>query len=122
MKISELKGEKALDVLGDIIEPAVHIMQDRRVLSAAQAGNTLEMVKIMCKEHPKEVIKIMAHLDGQDPSTYEVGLLTLPAKLLQIINDPEMQKLFMPQGQTEEATSSGSASGNTKGQKKRGSS
>lgn len=116
MRLSDLKGEKALEVLGEVIEPAVRIMQDKKVVKAARAGNTLEIVKIMCRDHKKEVIHILAVLDEEDPATYEVGLLTLPAKLLQFLNDPEVQKLFISQGQTE--TSSGSASETTKGRKK----
>ena len=47
MRLSELKGEKALDVLGEIIEPAVRIMQDKKIVTAARSGKTLEIVKIM---------------------------------------------------------------------------
>lgn len=122
MRLSELKGEKALDALGEIIEPAVKIMQDPAVVAAARAGNTLEIVKIMCKDHKREVITMMAVLDDQDPATYEVGLLTLPAKLLELLNDPEVQMLFTQRGRTEGETPSGSASENTEGRKKQGSS
>lgn len=122
MRLSELKGEKALEALGEIIEPAVKIMQDPAVAAAARAGNTLEIVKIMCKDHKREVITMLAVLDDQDPATYEVGLLTLPAKLLELLNDPEVQMLFTQRGRTEGETPSGSASENTKGRKKQGSS
>lgn len=118
MRLSELKGEKALEVLGEIIEPAISIMQDKNIVSAARVGNTLEIVKIMCKDHKREVITMLAVLDGEDPATYEVGLLTLPAKLLELLNDPEVQRLFTSQGQMEEATTSGSASESTKARKK----
>lgn len=122
MRLSDLKGERALEVLGDLIEPAIKIMQDKTIVTAARAGNTLEIVKIMCKAHKKEVITMLAVLDEQDPDTYEVGLMTLPAKLLELLNDPEIQKLFTPQGQTEEKSSSGSASETTEDRKKHGSS
>ena len=122
MRLSDLKGEKALEALGEIIEPAVKIMQDPAVVSAARAGNTLEIVKIMCKNHKKEIITILAVLDGEDPDTYEVSLLTLPAKLLELLNDPEVQKLFTSPGQTEGETSFGSVSENTEGHKKQSSS
>lgn len=122
MRLSDLKGEQALDVLGDIIEPAVRIMKDQKIAAAARAGNTLEIVRILCKDHKQEVITMLAILDGEDPATYEVGLLTLPAKLMELLNDPEVQRLFTPRGQTEEKTSSGSASENTEGRKKQRSS
>lgn len=122
MRLSELKGEKALDVLGELLEPAVKIMQDPQVAAAARSGKALDIVKVMCKDHKQEVITILAILDEQDPATYEVGLLTLPAKLLELFNDPEVQRLFMPQGQKEEEISSGSASASTEGRKKQGAS
>lgn len=118
MRLADLKGENALAVLGEIIDPAVRIMQDPAIATAARAGNILEIVKLMCKTHKTEVITIMAVLDGQDPATYEIGLLTLPAKLVELLNDPEIQKLFLSQGQTEGPISSGSASETTEGRKK----
>ena len=118
MKLSELKGEKALDVLAEIIEPAVSIMQDKDVVTNARKGNTLGVVKAMCKSHKKEVITILAALEEQDPNTYEVGLLTLPAKLLELLNDPEIQRLFTPAAQTSDKPSSGPVSENTKDRKK----
>lgn len=117
MKLSELKGEKALDVLAEIIEPAVAIMQDKDVVTNARKGNTLGVVKVMCKSHKREVITILAALEEQNPDTYEVGLLTLPAKLLELLNDPEIQRLFTPAGQTSGAQSSGPVSVNTKDRK-----
>lgn len=122
MRLSELKGEKALEVLAEIIEPAMRIMKDKAVVSAAQEGNTAGVVKAMCKGHAKDVIHILAIMEDQDPETYEVGLLTLPAKLVQLLNDPEIQALFISPGQMKESPNSGSASESTKARKKQGSS
>ena len=116
MKLSELKGEKALDVLADIIEPAVEIMQDKRVVTAAKAGKTLEIVKTACKHHKKAIITILAVLDEADPATYEVGVLTLPAKILELLNDPEIQTLFISPPKKEAKKSSGKQSENIEAQ------
>ena len=122
MGISSLKGEEALHLLGDLIEPAVSIMRDKNVVNAARSGNILDIVKLMCKDHAKEVNTIMAIAERQDPATYEVGFFELPNKLVALLNEPEVMQLFMPQGQTEEKSSSGSASENIKAQKKQSSS
>ena len=42
----------------------------------------------------------------------EVNFFTLPVKILEILNDPELVKLFGLQGQTGGAISSGSVSEN----------
>jgi hypothetical protein len=57
------------------------------------------------------VIEILAILDGADPKDYaeKVTLFTLPAKLLEIINDPDLMSLFTLQGQNKDETNSGSA-------------
>lgn len=122
MKLSELKGEKALEVLAEVIEPAMRIMKDKAVVSAAQEGNTAGVVKAMCKNHAKDVIHILAIMEEQDPATYEVGLLTLPAKLVQLLTDPEVQSLFISPGQNTASNNSGSASESTKARKKQASS
>lgn len=115
MRISELKGEQALDVLADIMEPAADIMSDKEVAELYRAGNGVKAVSVAIKNHKKAVIEILAILDGEDPATYEPPIMALPVKLLEILNDPGVQQVFTPQGQNEDAESSGSVTGNTKG-------
>lgn len=112
MKLSEYKGEKALDLLADLIEPATAIMADKEISRLAKAKMPpIKIVKTAIKNHKPEVIEILAILDGADPKEYaeKVTLFTLPAKLLEIFNDPDLVSLFTLQGQKTEGTSSGSA-------------
>lgn len=112
MRISEIKGEAAIDVLVDIIDPASEIIADNELrLAIKRKATNMEIVKLVLKNHKKEVIAILAALDGKKPEEYEVNLLTLPVKLLEILNDPELMSLFSLQGQTK--TLSGSATVNT---------
>lgn len=111
MKLSEYKGEKALDLLADLIEPAAVIMADKEIARLAKANMPpIKIVKTAIKNHKAEVIEILAILDGEDPKEYaeKVTLFTLPAKLLEIFNDPDLMNLFTLQGQKPE-TLSGSA-------------
>lgn len=115
MKLSEYKGEQALDMLADLIEPAAAIMTDREIVSAVRANlPKIKIVKAAIKNHKPEVIEILAILDGADPKEYaeKVTLFTLPAKLLEIFNDPDLMSLFTSQGQKPE-TLSGSATEST---------
>jgi len=103
VKLSEIKGEKAIDAMADLMEPLAIIFADKVVQESVKSK---EPKMILCKKilkgHKNEVIQIMAILDGEDPETFEVSLLTLPMKLLEIFNDPEVQSLFTSQDQSAE--------------------
>lgn len=91
MKISEIKGEKAIEVLAEIVEPVTTILNDEEVRGAEERTKA---VTIALMKYPKEVIKIMALLEGEDPETYEPSLLSLPKKMIEILEDEEVQGLF----------------------------
>ena len=117
MKLSEVKGEAAMDMLADLIEPAGEIFGDKGVADAYRNGNKLGAVKVAIKNHKKAVIEILAVLDGVPVEEYCPNLFSLPVKLLEILNDKDLLQLFTLQGQTGDATSSVSASENTKDKK-----
>ena len=112
MKLSDYKGEEALDLIVELLDPITKIMSDKQIADAYQKVSKLEAIKIAIKNHKTEVIEILAILDGEDPKEYEVNIFTLPVKILEILNDPELIKLFGSQGQTGGAKSSGSVSEN----------
>lgn len=111
MKLSDIKGEEALDVLADLLEPAAEILSDKEVKTAFNKS-PLVGAKVAIKNHKKAVLTVLAVCDGADPATYKPNVFSLPAKLLEILNDPEIIGLFNWQGQTDK-TSSGSATENT---------
>lgn len=98
MKISEVKGEAALDLLADLIEPAAEILSDPKVRELAGVGNKIAIVKHLIKEHKRSVIEILAITDGVPVDEYEVNVFTIPIKLLQLFNDPELVSFFTSQG------------------------
>lgn len=98
MKLSDIKGEAAIDALADLMEPAAAIFADENIQRSISSGEPkLLLAKKLLKLHKKEVIKILAILDGEDPATYEPTLLSLPVKLLEILNDPDLADLFTSQ-------------------------
>lgn len=113
MKYKEFEGEKALDVLADLIEPAAEIMSDDKVAKNARAGNRMAAIKAAIKDHKKSVIYMLAVLNDEDPATYKPKLLTLPIMLLEILNDPDIADLFTSQSQNVAGTASGSATEST---------
>lgn len=117
MKISDIKGEAALDAFADMIDPAMEIMTDPAISAAyKKPGTTMaQLVGMIVKSHKQSIIKIMAILDGEDPETYadKINILTVPAKLMEIINDPEMKSLFPLQARQKTSESFGPATVNT---------
>ena len=66
-----------------------------------------EMGEALC-DTKYDGIRLQVHRNGD-----EINIFTIPAKLMEIINDPEVRSLFHLQGQKQVVVSSGSATGNT---------
>ena len=112
MKLSEYQGEAALDLLADLIEPAGEIMADKEIGELFKK-NRLKAIGLAIRNHKKSVIQIMATMDCVPVDEYKCNVFTLPVKILELLNDPALVRLFTYQGQTGDAKSSGSASVNT---------
>lgn len=110
-KLSEIKGEDALDVLADVLDPFVEIANDAEFVNIVRSGkNKLYIAKYLLKNHKTEVIQILAILDGQDVETYKPNVVQIPLMLLSLLNDPDLTVLFTS---ADTVTSSGSATENT---------
>lgn len=109
----KLENERAIETLADIIDPIVDICNDLTVKTAFKSGDRMKGVKTILKDHSKSVFEILARLDGVEPENYKCDILTLPAKLLDLLNDPNVSVLFQSQDQMTEETFSGLAMENT---------
>lgn len=119
MRLSDFENEEALDVLADIIEPAAEIFQDQKIVKVFRNnGKPIEAIRIMLKDHKKSVIEILAALDGVPVNEYHCNVLTLPVKLLEILNDKELTSFFTLQAASTGQSSSGVPMGNTKAKEK----
>ena len=99
MRLSEIKNEEALDVVSELIDPITEICKDEETLKelrsvAKEKAPPIKLIKPLISKHKKEIVQILAILDRKDPETYEVSLLTLPKKLVELFNDQEFQSLF----------------------------
>lgn len=112
MKLSEIKGEKALEVLADLIDPIKELLEDDKLKDMRDESNKLDIVKYLLKQHKKEMLTILALISGENPETYEPTILTLPVMVMDFLNDPDVAELFGLQGQPTEQASSGSATEN----------
>lgn len=110
MKLSDYKGEDALELLANIIEPAMEIFSDKRISEAAKSKMARgALVKMILKNHKKSILEIMAYIDGEDPTTYNPGVFTIPVRLLELFNDEEFTELFHSLGQKSSDQLSGPA-------------
>ena len=111
-KLSEYRDEDALELLADLIEPAETIFSDKDVQSA-NSESMWKAVKVAIKKHKKEVMEIMAILDGTPVEDLHINVLSLPIKVMEVISDKDLVNFFVSQGQNMESTSSGSVTENT---------
>lgn len=98
-------SEMALDTFADILIPLSNIMSDtgiREVYRDKENGGMIAAVRAAIKTHKKDVIEVLATLDGVPVDEYEVSVMSLPVKVLKILNDPEVQRAFPGQGQKKE--------------------
>ncbi len=113
MKLSDYKNEDALDLLAELIEPATKIMTDKNIQKLVKGKNKAGVVKTIIKSHKSEIIEILAILDGVPVDQYECTIFTLPAKILELVNDKDLVNFFTSQALMEEATFSTAPTVNT---------
>lgn len=114
MKLSDFKGEEAVEVLADIMAPASDIVADKEFqrMCATAGIPYMKIVAYILKEHKGAI------LDMYEPLMKEPKTEATPVKLIQlvmdIVQDPELSNLFFSQGQNEALKPSGSAMENTR--------
>lgn len=111
-KLLEYENEDALELLADILDPAVEIFTDKEI-SKAWNKSRVKAVSIAIKKHKKSVIEILARLEGVPVNEYKCNIFTLPTTILSILNDKELLNFFKSQGQMMDMISSGSVTENT---------
>lgn len=122
MKLSDFKGEDALDVLADIIEPATEIVNDEEIKDAfsddGKGKKLAAVVKIALKKHKHAVLEILAACEQKPYEEYvqTVTVFTLPLKALEIFNDRELVAFFQSSLGMSTGESSGDATANTTGE------
>lgn len=127
MRLSDIKGERAIDVLADILEPIANIAQDEKAkIAFRNVPDTNENNEIvdhwksvipnLIKSHKQDLIKILSALDGIDKEEYvsKMTLFSLFTDCIELLSDEIVVELFTS-AQTEEVSqSSGTVQDNIK--------
>lgn len=99
MKLSDIKGERTLEVVANIVEPLTCIATDEEV-RAALAGCTDKAKAVkgigkvaatVAKKHGDEAIEILAAIEGVEPEEYAASLSLgkLIRDILDLMSDEE---------------------------------
>ena len=122
MKLSDIKGERTLDVIADIIDPIANIAEDetasalfkREKLPQGMTANQFliqrarKAVPALLKGHKKDIIAILAAIDGTTPEEYtdSLNLVRLTKDCVELLTDDAFGTLFIS---AQSGDSSGSA-------------
>jgi len=98
-KLSAYRDEEALDLLADLLEPAAMIMADPDVADALKSGNRMKAIKKAVKAHKPQVMEVLAIMEGVPVEEYHCNVLTVPMRLLEILNDDDLIAVFTSQAQ-----------------------
>lgn len=117
MKLSDIRGDRVLDVIADIIDPIANIAQDKDVVAMFErkavpegmgareffAERMRKGMPVLLKGHKADIIAIMAAIDGVTPEQYAESLdlpklftdvmeLVTDNALLDFLSSPETKK------------------------------
>lgn len=128
MRLSEIRGERAIDVIADLIEPVARIAEDKEAAKLFRReklpkgetarGYLLKRIRtsvpLLLRNHKNDLIEIMAALDGVSKDEYASALSVpkLIADIFGLLSDNELLSLF-GLAQTTEEPSSGAAQADT---------
>ena len=108
-KLSEIKGEEALDTLADLLDPVSDVFSDEKFAEYIRKGKKLQAIETALRYHKRSVLSILAILEGEDVKDYKPSLAKIPIMCLKLLNDPDLIAVFQS---ADPKNSSGSATGN----------
>lgn len=105
MKLSDIRGERVIDVIADIIDPIANIAQDKscKAIFTAQRGKDPEKARKalsnrvkanlpkLIKTHRDDIVAILATINdvSQDEYRERMTLASVVADVLDLLNDEE---------------------------------
>ncbi|MFA5424841.1 MAG: hypothetical protein WC374_13385 [Phycisphaerae bacterium] len=115
MKLSEIRGERAIEVIADLIEPIANIASDPKCgdlfkgkvkdgETPREAGirNLKEKVPYLLRTHKHSIVSILGTLN--DVPVKSLNLFSITKGILDLFNDKELIELFTSAAQSVEET------------------
>lgn len=111
MRLSDIKGERTLDVIADIIDPIANIAEDevaselfkREELPEGMTANKFllqrarKAVPALLKGHKADIIAILSSIEGTTPEAYTgtLNLVKLIKDTIDLLTDEAFTTLFI---------------------------
>lgn len=128
MRLSDIRGDRTLDVIADIIDPIANIAEDpeaaelftKKPLPAGMTPRKFLLqrarasVPALLKGHKEDVITILSTIEGTDPEQYagELNLAKLFKDCVELLTDEAFTAFFSSGGSETDGNSSGAVSEN----------
>lgn len=126
MKLSDIKGDRVLDVIADVIDPIANIVQDKDVAAMFErkavpegmdardffAERMRKGMPVLLKGHKADIIAIMAAIDGVTPEQYaaSLGFPKLFTDVMELVTDDALLDFLSSSGTEKDADAPGAAS------------
>lgn len=114
MKISEMRDEQAVEVLGDLLDPFIEILKSKEVQEASKGNVSIELAKAMIKANPHAVLQILAICNQVPLEKYHPNPFEVVRDLASVLMDENVMTLFFSSEPRAVSTVSGSATGDTR--------
>lgn len=127
MKLSDIKGDRVLDVIADVIDPIANMVQDKDVAAMFKrkavpegtdardffAERMRKGLPILLKGHKADIIAIMAAIEGVTPEQYAASLdfPKLFTDAMELVTDDAFLDFLSSSGTEKDADAPGAASG-----------
>lgn len=113
MRLSEIKGEMAIDTIANIMDPLVTLLSDTEIRDTVRSTKSKLIIgKVILTRQKKAILEILAYLNGENPEDFNPSLIELPIMIKHLIEDiaenEELMELFRSQSLKTEGASSGS--------------
>lgn len=88
MRLSDIKGDRTLEVIAEVIDPICNIAEDDEAMSMVPAGEAAgrhgaeevpagparKSLPVLLKHHKGDIIAILSSIDGVSPERYQGAL------------------------------------------------
>lgn len=105
MKLSEIKGERAIEVIADLVEPITSIAMDRAIRELfsvipkdgetpeeAAARTIKAKIPYLLKHYKKELAQILGTLENKNPE--DLNILEIIKGVAEMVSDKPLMQLF----------------------------
>ena len=126
MRLSDIEGDRTLEVIAEIIDPIANIAEDEEASAIFKReklpdgmtakkfllNRARKSLPVLLKGHKADIIAILAALEGVSAEEYKktLNLVKLPKDCIDILTDEVFTELFIS---AQSGISSGSAQENT---------